>query len=428
MGFYIRKSFRAGPIRLNLSRRGLGASIGVKGARLGISSAGRAYVAGGAAGVYFRSNLAGGAGRGRRASSSGPADVVSVQVDTGATFAAQAPSSKRDPVSDLLGLKPNHRVAATILGIPAATLLLLTAIAIVGAESPNKPTYETLALLTFLAAAIAWPVLAVRQMRRARRGKDFGRALSAALRSAQAAEDVPRLRAETNATKADVSYGARAVYLDYLRDIVADRNVESNELSRLSLVEETFALPPEFIRAARVSGFRTVYLETVCDHDLDAEEEAALSHIKERLAIPDSELAEELDTVTRLAEIRGIREGKLPVLEPETKLQRDELCHFQGEARLVKQKVLRRFQEEGQKHKVEGLSIEKEGTLLVTSKRLLLVHEGTSSISLDKILDVEVDLDRGLMSIIKDGAQKPVLFTTPDVQRAGAILAAAAGL
>jgi hypothetical protein len=131
---------------------------------------------------------------------------------------------------------------------------------------------------------------------------------------------------------------------------------------------------------------------------------------------------------SRLAEIRDIREGKLPVLEPQTKLQRDELCHFQGPGRLVKLKVVRRFQEEGRKHKVEGLTIEKEETLFVTSKRLLLLHDGTSSIGLDKILDVEVDLDRGLLSIVKDGAQKPVLFTTPDVQRAGAVLAAAARL
>ena len=34
MGFYLRKSFRAGPIRFNLSKRGIGASVGVTGARI----------------------------------------------------------------------------------------------------------------------------------------------------------------------------------------------------------------------------------------------------------------------------------------------------------------------------------------------------------------------------------------------------------
>jgi hypothetical protein len=43
MGFYIRKSFKIGPLRLNLSKSGLGASVGTKGARLGLSSKGKLY-------------------------------------------------------------------------------------------------------------------------------------------------------------------------------------------------------------------------------------------------------------------------------------------------------------------------------------------------------------------------------------------------
>jgi hypothetical protein len=37
MAFYFRKSLRFGPLRLNLSKRGVGASIGVKGARASAS-------------------------------------------------------------------------------------------------------------------------------------------------------------------------------------------------------------------------------------------------------------------------------------------------------------------------------------------------------------------------------------------------------
>ena len=40
MPFYIRKSFSAGPVRLNLSKSGIGTSIGVKGARMGIGGLG----------------------------------------------------------------------------------------------------------------------------------------------------------------------------------------------------------------------------------------------------------------------------------------------------------------------------------------------------------------------------------------------------
>lgn len=56
MGLYIRKGFNAGPFRLNLSRSGLGASFGVKGARIGTGPAGR-YVHVGRGGLYYRKSL-----------------------------------------------------------------------------------------------------------------------------------------------------------------------------------------------------------------------------------------------------------------------------------------------------------------------------------------------------------------------------------
>ena len=57
MGWFLRKSFRFGPLRLNLSKRGIGASVGVKGARLGVDATGKPYAAGGRYGLYFRERL-----------------------------------------------------------------------------------------------------------------------------------------------------------------------------------------------------------------------------------------------------------------------------------------------------------------------------------------------------------------------------------
>ena len=57
MGWFLRKSFRVGPLRLNLSKRGIGASVGVKGARLGVDATGKPYAAGGRYGLYFRESL-----------------------------------------------------------------------------------------------------------------------------------------------------------------------------------------------------------------------------------------------------------------------------------------------------------------------------------------------------------------------------------
>lgn len=58
MGWYLRKSVKMGPVRLNFSKRGLGVSTGVKGFRIGTGPRGP-YVAGGRGGIYFRQSLRG---------------------------------------------------------------------------------------------------------------------------------------------------------------------------------------------------------------------------------------------------------------------------------------------------------------------------------------------------------------------------------
>ena len=59
MGFYLRKGFKLGPLRLNLSKSGFGLSAGVKGARMGVDAQGKSYVHFGRGGFYFRKRLGG---------------------------------------------------------------------------------------------------------------------------------------------------------------------------------------------------------------------------------------------------------------------------------------------------------------------------------------------------------------------------------
>ena len=57
MGFYLRKSFKLGPIRFNLSKSGVGVSAGVKGARVGVNARGKKYIHVGCGGIYYRQTL-----------------------------------------------------------------------------------------------------------------------------------------------------------------------------------------------------------------------------------------------------------------------------------------------------------------------------------------------------------------------------------
>jgi hypothetical protein len=58
MGFSFRKSFKAGPIRIYISKSGIGASFGVKGARISTGPRG-AHLNVGAKGVYYRQKIGG---------------------------------------------------------------------------------------------------------------------------------------------------------------------------------------------------------------------------------------------------------------------------------------------------------------------------------------------------------------------------------
>jgi hypothetical protein len=57
MGFFFRRSTRVGPFRLNFSKSGIGASVGVKGARLTMTPRGTTYVTVGSHGFYYRETL-----------------------------------------------------------------------------------------------------------------------------------------------------------------------------------------------------------------------------------------------------------------------------------------------------------------------------------------------------------------------------------
>ncbi|MGH2657968.1 MAG: DUF4236 domain-containing protein [Actinomycetota bacterium] len=57
MGWFLRKSFRVSPLRLNLSKRGVWASVDLKGAWFGVDATGKPYAAGGRYGLYFRQPL-----------------------------------------------------------------------------------------------------------------------------------------------------------------------------------------------------------------------------------------------------------------------------------------------------------------------------------------------------------------------------------
>ncbi|MCW2687785.1 MAG: hypothetical protein JWR37_2675, partial [Mycobacterium sp.] len=149
MGFYIRKSLRAGPFRFNLSKSGIGVSAGVPGFRVGTGPRGN-YVHLGRGGVYYRASLGGGSRR--RGSSISPAELppaywtppsgsaVPMEDVTGASALELSPSGRGDIVEQLneAAKRPHFArwvlAAAIVLSFvkpPVGTILALLSIPLV---------------------------------------------------------------------------------------------------------------------------------------------------------------------------------------------------------------------------------------------------------------------------------------------------------
>jgi DNA uptake protein ComE-like DNA-binding protein len=128
--FYLRKSLKAGPFRVNLSKSGIGVSTGIPGIRLGIGPRGT-YVRMGGGGIYYQQTLSARSPRGqvsRRPSPAGPHYVPTndVMLDdiTGATAVELTQASASDFVAQI------NTAAANVSFLPLIVLLWLPVITI----------------------------------------------------------------------------------------------------------------------------------------------------------------------------------------------------------------------------------------------------------------------------------------------------------
>jgi hypothetical protein len=121
---------------------------------------------------------------------------------------------------------------------------------------------------------------------------------------------------------------------------------------------------------------------------------------------------------------RSIQDGNLPSIASDISLQKGEYCHHQTSGSLLEKKIMRTYTIDGEKYKEEALTVSKDGRIYITSKRVLIVGDGTTSIPHSKILDAEIDPDNDVISITKDGRQKPLFLRVPDLIYTGILLEA----
>jgi hypothetical protein len=123
MPWYVRKYVRAGPVRFNLSKSGIGTSVGVTGFRVGVRPSGSSYLHAGRHGLYYRHEL----GRPTSDNETRPSDIEDVHNPNPDTIRYDSATSHEltsQPKKDLLA-KLNHSYKAFRLDYLCGAMFLV---------------------------------------------------------------------------------------------------------------------------------------------------------------------------------------------------------------------------------------------------------------------------------------------------------------
>ena len=173
MPFYLRKAISAGPFRFNLSKSGVGLSVGVKGLRFGIGPRGN-YIHAGRGGLYYRTSLGSAGQKGRQPSPSqdngaGPSSplpppahqdsVEMVEIDSGDVLAMR--DAQFSELLDEINSKQKQISYATIFGVGVAAVGLGTLYAVVSGVLDLGSQFDLgkqVGLVVLLLALPAWAI------------------------------------------------------------------------------------------------------------------------------------------------------------------------------------------------------------------------------------------------------------------------------
>jgi hypothetical protein len=414
MGFYIRKAFKAGPFRLNLSKSGLGVSFGVKGARIGSGPRG-SYVHAGRYGLYYRQQLSSnkhsytqsyrtsGTGRSRELTSEEKAkqDLLNQYIST-----IDNNSSTNDGCLKIIIIVVLLVIAGYIISYFAThTTILFIILGVIGL------IFLVVQYSYFIKkrAEKAENILINSQLR------DYKELLDKTFLSSDEAPDSIMLAKikvyqDNNLThpqaiikEKDIE---RNVYHALLDKILDDKKITEVEANTIRAADEVFKLCKEEKDNVKKEIFVSGYLKAVEDKVLNPQEVDYLKNLVSGLNIPNELIEKEISTVN---EIIRAQEISLPLPEiPDSSipvnLLKTEKAFYTSHAKvLIKQKLI-------SNHSEEEFRIERAGLLVVTNKRLFVVGEGSTNIKFQEIAYVDVDLDEKYIEITKTTSRKAIFI------------------
>ena len=396
MAFYLRKHFKTGPLRLNLSKSGLGLSAGVTGARLGLGPKG-AYVHGGRHGLYYRKYAPKGGGH---AGSGQERREARFFVDTGLTYKAPVGSQGQEaPPAPVLKGQKGLATLLLLLG------LVLAAVWFAGREGPML-----VGGMVFLSGGV---MLNMQHQRQRERSEDCRRRMAAGLKDREAPAQLIREHQACQLKEAYRRWLDFHVFVLFQDAFYEDPDyITAEELAQL---ESQLSLPASLLTKLKAASFAGFLDELLEDHLISHEEEQQLDLVQNSLRLSNDDIPAERHMIRQLCTFRDMMEAPLEAIEADMPLKRNELCYFQTEGRLLKEKIVHQYQRQGVVHKEIGYDIDMEGRIYLSSHRILIVGRGSRSYDIKRILDTTLSLEDHTLQLVLDGRKNPLFFSTPDL-------------
>jgi hypothetical protein len=404
VGFFFRPGINVGPVRLNFSTKGVGISTGTAGARVGVSPGMRPFVGTSVGGAVYRKYLdENGKSKKRRQGKGnghqGPADEQHHFVDSGNTY--QSPVQQ----SSVRKVKPPSLPRV----VPVAVAIgLVIGVGVLLAYLTQPLSLGFWVGLGLTAGSAGWAVYTEVFNRRAHKQLDH---LKAQLDQEQPIEALQTALNEIQLPDRQRHWRDLWLYVALITAYFEDRLSLTAE--GLEALERQLAVQSGTAQQVKQVVFAEMLNQTLEDHVISEDEQAELSALQKVLGLSDDAIEQELQTIKAMADIREqMQQGPQPV-EADVNLKQGETCYYCTEGRILKEKILNRYQADNIIHKEIGYDTEMEGTLYLTDRRLLLVSDGAREYRLNTILDVTLSLEDNTVQLTIEKRKSPVILTTP---------------
>lgn len=398
MGFYIRKNLMSGPLRLNLSKGGVGFSFGVKGARIGVNRKGT-YVHGGRYGAYYRKYMT---EDGEEEWKGNKRRTVEFFTDTGLTYPRpdlpqkpKLPKVKPPPV-----LRVNPFIKAGLILGPLILLAIFSG-------------FYFLSGIGAVLTAIAYP-LYFNQKGQINKAKVSLNNLKHHLDQKQ---PVPTLIKSIKTRKLKPKYRQWRDY-HFLKALNQQFYEDPDYITpdEFREVEKLLHIPKKQKRLVKRHIFSRFLHAVLEDHFISRQEEDKLMEVVDNLNLSLGDIPEEKALIDVMHKLRETISAPLEAVGTSLNLKQGEVCYYITEGRFLKEKYVDRFKKNGVFYKAKGYELDMEGELYLTDRRLLMVSEGSREYRLNKILDVTLSLEDNSLKLTVDDRKNPVVVTAPAIE------------